>query len=175
MDLFIATVRRISIFFGVVSVALLLAAVLAVCHLVFVRYALRQSAVWQHEFVTFSLVAATFFGSPYVLLIRGHVNVELLPVYLGRRGRFALALLASGLSFAFCLVLTWSGYDWWHEAWANDWRHDTVWAPMLWVPWSALPLGMGLVCLQYLADILALLTGRAAPFGLPDDPLETSP
>ncbi len=166
MERFIASVRRLSQICGIIAVALLLASVLAVCHLVFVRYALRESAIWQHEFVTFSLVAATFLGSPYVLMVRGHVNVDLLPLYLGRRGRMALALLASGLSLAFCVALAWTGVGWWHEAWANDWRGETVWAPRLWIPWLALPVGMALVCLQYVADILALVTGRAMPFGI---------
>ena len=166
MTLFIDSVRFLSRICGIVAVALLLGAVLVVCHLVFVRYALGQSAIWQHEFVTFSLVAATFLGSPYVLMVRGHVNVDLLPLYLGPRARFALALLASGLSLAFCLVLTWTGSLWWHEAWANGWRGETVWAPLLWIPWAAMPLGMALLSLQYLADILALLTGRDQPFGM---------
>ena len=58
--------------------------------MVFVRYVLKGSAIWQHEFVTFSLIGATFIGAPYVLLTRGHVNVDLLPLYLGPRGRLAL-------------------------------------------------------------------------------------
>lgn len=165
MSAFIATVRRLSTLCGYLSVALLLAAVLVVCHLVFVRYALGQSAIWQHEFVTFSLVGATFLGSPYVLMIRGHVNVDLLPLYLGKRGRLALALFASGLSLAFCLIVMWTGWSWWHEAWAKGWRNETVWSPPLWIPWLSLPLGMALISLQYVADILALLTGRAKPFG----------
>ncbi len=166
MNLFIEAVRRLSQACGVLSVVLLLAAVVAVCHLVFVRYALGQSAIWQHEFVTFSLIGSTFLGSPYVLMVRGHVNVDLLPLYLGARGRFALALLASGLSLAFCVALFWSGYLWWYEAWANDWHGETVWAPRLWIPWLSLPAGIGLLALQYLADILALLTGRDMPFAM---------
>ncbi len=165
MLLFVESVRRLSVFCGVLAVGLLLAAVLVVCQLVFVRYALNLSAIWQHEFVTYSLVGATFLGSPYVLLTRGHVNVDLLPHYLGRRGRLALALVASALSLAFCLVLGWTSIDWWHEAFANDWRGETVWAPRLWIPWLAMPLGIGLLCLQYLADIVALLGGHAMPFG----------
>ena len=166
MLLFVESVRRLSVFCGVLAVGLLLAAVLVVCQLVFVRYALNLSAIWQHEFVTYSLVGATFLGSPYVLLTRGHVNVDLLPHYLGRRGRLALALVASSLSLAFCLVLGWTSIGWWHEAFANDWRGETVWAPRLWIPWLAMPLGIGLLCLQYLADIVALLGGHAMPFGL---------
>jgi len=166
MDAFIAAVRRLSQICGIVAALLLLAAVLVVCQLVFVRYILNESAIWQHEFVTFSLIGSTFLGAPYLLLTHGHVNVDLMPIYLGPRGRLALAVLASGLSLAFCLVVGWAGLQWWHEAWASDWRGETVWAPPLWVPYLAVPLGLGLVALQYIADIAALLTGRAMPFGL---------
>jgi len=170
MTVFIETVRRLSQLCGLVSAALLLAAVIVVCQLVVVRYALRESAIWQHEFVTFALVGATLIGSPYVLLTRGHVNVDLLPTYLGPRGRLALALLASGLSLAFCLTIAVTGFLWWHEAWAGGWRGETVWAPRLWIPYLAMPLGIGLLSLQYLADILALVTGRDLPFGLARKP-----
>lgn len=169
MTLFIAMVRRLSQLCGILSVLLLLAAVFAVCHLVFVRYVLRESAIWQHEFVTFALIGATFIGAPYVLLRRGHVNVDLLPLYLGQRGRLALALFASGVALAFCLVAMWTGIGWWHEAWAKGWRNETVWAPPLWIPRLSLPIGMALISLQYVADILALVTGRDAPFGMTDE------
>lgn len=155
---------------GLVAVLLLLAAVLVVCHLVFVRYVLVESAIWQHEFVTYSLIGATFIGSPYVLLTRGHVNVDLLPHYLSGPAKFALALLASGLGLAFCLLLAWKGFVFFHEAWATGETGPTVWAPPLWIPRLAMPLGMALMCLQYLADILALVTGRAAPFAALERP-----
>ncbi|MDX1711373.1 MAG: TRAP transporter small permease [Rhodovibrionaceae bacterium] len=164
MELFVTWIWRLSRLMGIISAALLLAAVSAVCHLVFVRYVLNESAIWQHEFVTFSVIGATLLGSPYVLLHRGHVNVDLLPLYLGKRSKMALALFASGASFLFCAVLTYYGYTFWHESWANDWRAETVWAPPLWVPYASIPLGFGLTALQYLADILALLTGRDQPF-----------
>ena len=62
--------------------------------MVFVRYVLNQNTIWQTDFVTYSLVAATFIGSPYVLMTRGHVNVDVLPLYSGPRARFWLALFA---------------------------------------------------------------------------------
>ena len=116
MDLFVQSVRRVSTVCGVLSVGLLLAAVLVVCQLVFVRYVLGASAIWQHEFVTYALVAATFLGSPYVLLTRGHVNVDLLPHYLGPRGKLLMALFASLLSLGFCAIIGWTSISWWHEA-----------------------------------------------------------
>lgn len=163
---FIAAVEKLSQLTGTVAVLLLLAAVFGVCHLVFVRYVLVESAIWQHEFVTFTVVGATFIGSPYVLLTRGHVNVDLLPVYLPYGARFALALLAAGLGLMFCALIAVYGFLFFEEAWVTGETAASVWAPPLWIPRLSLPLGMGLMCLQYVADILALLTGRAAPFGM---------
>ena len=56
--------------------------------MVFVRYVLNQTTIWQTDFTTWSLVAATFIGSPYLLLNRGHVNVDVLPLHLTGRPRW---------------------------------------------------------------------------------------
>jgi TRAP-type C4-dicarboxylate transport system permease small subunit len=164
VDRFIGAVAWLSRLGGVAAAALLLAAVLVICQMVFVRYVLQGSAVWQHEFATFSLIGATFIGAPYVLLTHGHVNVDLLPVYLGPRGRFALALLAALISLTFCIILGWYGFGFWYQSYIEDWHAQTVWRPPLWVPYAAVPLGMGVTSLQYVAEILALVTGRQAQF-----------
>ncbi|MCB1883506.1 MAG: TRAP transporter small permease [Geminicoccaceae bacterium] len=169
MDLFIRAVGAVSTALGVVSILLLLAGVLVVCQLVLVRYVFAQSAIWQHEFVTYALIAATFLGSPYVLMTRGHVNVDLVPLYLPRGPRFALALLAAGLGFAFCLLLAFWSFFFFREVWLSGETGSTIWAPPLWVPRLSMPVGFGLMCLQYVADILALVTGREAPFGIEEE------
>ena len=171
LDHLIGAIDRLSQLGAVLAVGLLLAAVLVICEMVFVRYVLAASAIWQHEFVTYSLIGATFIGAPYVMLTRGHVNVDLVPLYLGPRGRRLLALLALLVSLAFCALLAGYGFAFWHEAFVNDWHSETVWRPPLWIPYGALPLGMGLLALQCVAEILALLSGRRPPFGLgPDAP-----
>jgi TRAP-type C4-dicarboxylate transport system permease small subunit len=164
LDRLIGAVALLSRAGGVIAVGLLLAGVLVICQMVFVRYVLKASAIWQHEFVTYSLIAATFIGAPYVLLTRGHVNVDLVPLYLGARGRLALAVVASLVTLVFCALLTWYGVAFWYEAWVNDWHAETVWRPPLWVPYFAVPLGMGLMTLQALTGLVALLAGREAPF-----------
>ena len=163
-DRFIGAVGWLSRLGGGVAVALLLAAVLVICEMVFVRYVLKGSAIWQHEFVTFSLIGATFIGAPYVLLTRGHVYVDLVPHYLGPRAGFVLAVLAGLISLAFCAMLAGYGFAFWYQAWSNDWHAETVWRPPLWIPYFAVPLGMGLLALQSRAGHGALLTGREAPF-----------
>ncbi len=166
MDAFINTVRTLSRIAGVIAALLLAAAVIVVCQQVVMRYILNQSTVWQTEFVTYAIVAATFIGSPYVLLMRGHVNVDLLPLYLPHGARVVLALVVSAAALLFCLVLAWSGYELWHEAWAAGWTASTVWAPPLWIVYLPMAVGLALLALQYVADIVCLLTGREMPFGL---------
>lgn len=170
MDRFVAIVRRLSQACGITAAVLLAAATLVVCQMVVMRYFLGASTVWQTEFVIYAIVASTFIGAPYVLLHKGHVNVDLVPLYVRHRTRLVLALLGSFASLAFCLIVAIYGGHYLYEAWAGGWRTETVWAVPLWIPLLALPLGMGLLSLQYIADILCLVTGRDAPFGM--DPEE---
>ncbi len=149
---------------GVIAAVLVGLAIIVVCQMVVMRYFLNASTIWQTEFVIFSLVGSTFIGCPYVLLVKGHVNVDLLPHYMGPRGRFVLALTASLLGLLFCAVLTWKGFEFFYEALVNDWTTDTIWALPLWIPYLSIPLGIGLMSLQYVADIMALVTGNDMPF-----------
>jgi TRAP-type C4-dicarboxylate transport system permease small subunit len=169
MDTFINTVKKASNLCGIAAGILVGLAILVVCQMVFMRYVLGASTIWQTEFVIFSLVGSTLIGSPYVLLIRGHVNVDLLPIYLGRRGRYAMALIASSLGLIFCLLLGVTGFELFYEALTKGWRTDTVWSLPLWIPYIALPIGIGILCLQYVADICSIATGREMPFGLSTD------
>lgn len=170
MDGFIRTVRTLSLASGVLAAVGLAAAVIVVCQMVTLRYALNESTVWQTEFVVYCLVAATLIGSPYVLLKRGHVNVDLLPHYLPHRARLALALVAAAISLSFCLLLAWTGWLLFHEAAVNGWKTDSMWELPLWIAYLPLPLGIGLLSLQYCADIACLVSGRDMPFGMrPED------
>jgi TRAP-type C4-dicarboxylate transport system permease small subunit len=145
---------------------------------VFVRYVLNHNTIWQTDFTTYSLVAATFIGSPYVLLSRGHVNVDVLPHYLGDRARYRLALFAAVMSFAFAAVMTVLTFQFWLEAWESRWVSDTMWRVRLWIPYAAMPIGLGVLSLQYVADIIKLVSGQEPPFGYaPQEagPAETAP
>jgi len=166
MKVFNKLVGAISDVCGIIAAVLVGLAILVVCQMVVIRYFLNGSTIWQTEFVIFSLVAATFIGCPYVLKLKGHVNVDLLPNYLGQRGRFIMALIASSLGLLFCAVLTWKGYELFHEALVNKWTTDSIWALPLWIPYLSLPVGIGLMSLQYVADIMALISGDDLPFGM---------
>jgi TRAP-type C4-dicarboxylate transport system permease small subunit len=166
-DRFARAVHRISRLCGYVAAGFVGLAVVVVCQMVFVRYVLNQSTIWQTDLITYCITAATFVGSPYVLLTRGHVNVNVLPLHLPSRPRYALALFASIVSAAFCAVMTVMTFLFWKEAWDQRWVSDTMWRARLWIPYSSMPIGLGLLTLQYVVDIMSLATGRDAPFDIP--------
>jgi TRAP-type C4-dicarboxylate transport system permease small subunit len=166
MDRFVRGITLLSQACGVFAAALIAASVVIVCQMVFVRYMLNETTIWQTDFVTVSIVAATFIGSPYLLLNRGHVNVDVLPIYLGPEGRYRLALASMLMSFAFCAVMTVLTAQFWYEAWENNWRSESMWRARLWIPYAAMPIGLGLLTLQYVAELFKLVTGREPPFGL---------
>lgn len=169
---FATFVRLLSRISGVFSILLILLSILVVCQMIFQRAVLGQSTIWQTEFVIFALIAATFIGAPYVLLTRGHVNVDLLPLLLGHKARVILALFASVLALVFCFALFYQSLFWWHETFVTDRLTSSMWRARLWIPYLSIPVGMGLICLQYVVDIWAIATGRDMPFGLkPEDGL----
>src|SRR5439155_12870008 len=134
--------------------------------MVFVRFVLNENTSWQTDFVTYSLVAATFIGSPYVLLTRGHVNVDVLPHYLRRRARFALAIVATLVAMAFSFTMLVLATNYWHEAWTQRWLSNTMWRVRLWIPYASMPVGLGILSLQYIVELYGLATGREPPFGI---------
>ena len=169
MDAYIKAVAFLSRLAGVIAACLIGFGVLVICDMVIERYVFNLTTVWQIDVVTYSTVAATFIGSAYVLMTRGHVNVDILPIYLGPAPRWWLALLTILAALAFCVVLFVLCTIYWHEAWAGNWRSDTVWRARLWIPYAAMPIGLGLLLLQYVAELICLLTGRSPPFGLGND------
>jgi TRAP-type C4-dicarboxylate transport system permease small subunit len=166
VESFVRGVRFLSNVCGIIAAALIGAAVVIVCQMVFVRYVLNANTIWQTDFVTYSLIAATFVGSPYVMMIRGHVNVDVLPHYVGRGKRWWLAVFSALLTLAFCVAITVLTFDFWKEAWDKNWVSDTMWRARLWIPYASMPIGLGLLTLQCVADLGNLLTGRDPPFGI---------
>lgn len=163
---YISFTRRLSVLLGIIAACLLVVAVVIVCQMVFLRYVLNESTSWQTEFVSYTLIASTFLGSPYVLLRRGHVFVELVPMMLTEKRRFLLALFAYTTSALFCIVMAYFSFEFWYEAWVEEWRSDTMWEPKLWKAYLSMPTGFIAISLQYIADLLCLVNGRDTPFGL---------
>lgn len=163
---FLKAVAAISTFAGWCSAAMILSAVFITCQMIFMRFVLNASTIWQTELVVYLMVTATLIGLPYVQHMRGHVNVDLIPIMLPRRLQFYLCILTLSLSIAIVALMLYYGFDYWHIAWSKGWTSDTIWAVRLWIPYMALPVGFALFLLQLIADLVAVVLKIDAPFGL---------
>jgi TRAP-type C4-dicarboxylate transport system permease small subunit len=151
---------------GVTGALLIGVAVLVICDMVIERYIFNLTTIWQIDVVTYCIVGATFISSPYVLMTRGHVNVDILPLHVGPATRYWLALGTSLIALAFVVVIFILCTAYWYEAYSELWRSQTVWRARLWIPYLSMPVGLGLLMLQYIADIICVATGRVSPFGI---------
>jgi TRAP-type C4-dicarboxylate transport system permease small subunit len=101
-------------------------------------------------------------------MTRGHVNVDILPLHISPKARYWLALVTSLIALALCVALFLLCTSYWYEAYKDTWLSNTVWRARLWIPLLSMPVGLGLLTLQYVVEILALVTGREPPFGIKD-------
>lgn len=157
LDLLLARLNRLIMLAA--SVALIAASVI-LSYSVVTRYLFHMPTYWQDEASVFLLVGATFLSSAHVQSRRGHVAIEaitgLLPVGVNRV-RLVLVDIAS---FLFCAFFTWKSWVLLHEAWIDGQVSSSTWAPPLWIPYSIMMLGMGLLSLQLLAQVAAGLARR---------------
>lgn len=167
-NLFLRIVAALSTLAGWCSAAMIVAAVGITCQMIFIRFVLNGSTVWQTEAVIYLAIASTLIGLPYVQRLRGHVNVDLIPLSLSPRARFIMALFTLSLSILMVALMLWYGFEFWHLAFERNWKSDTVWGVRLWIPYAALPIGFALFLLQLIADLIAVILKIDTPFGLED-------
>ncbi len=134
---------------------MILVSVVITCQMIWMRFVLNESTIWQTEAVTYLMIAATLIGLPYVQLLRGHVNVDLVPMLLPPLVRKVLALVVLLLSIAVISVMAVHGFELFHTALERNWTSESIWGVALWIPYLAMPVGFGLFVLQLLADLVA--------------------
>jgi TRAP-type C4-dicarboxylate transport system permease small subunit len=151
---FISLTDNLSRIFAVVSVLLLVAAMLVICQMIALRYFFRAPTIWQTDFVVYSATAAIFVGAPYVLQTNGHVGVDIVVNLLTGRARAVLQFASKLLGLSFCAAMFAASTYYVWEAVTLGWYTSSVWQIPVWIPALPMPIGFGLLCLQYFAEFL---------------------
>lgn len=151
---YIRLMDTLSVAVAVMAGVLLSLGVLSVVHMVFVRYVMGESTIWQTEFTTFAITASMLLGTPYVLKTGGHVAVTVLPDSLHGLPKRLMRISASLVGLLFCVALAYGCWYYFYEAYAFDWTTGTVWNPPLWPAILPVAVGASLLSLQYVAEIL---------------------
>ena len=150
---FVRAVDALSTGLAVAAAACLAAAMLIVVYMVIWR-ATGHSTYWEIELATYLIVATVLIGSPYCLMTRGHIGVDLLAHLMAARHRLALERVLAVLGIGVCLYLAWKGLDLTLEAFHKNETSGSAWDPPRWPFFALMPIGLGLTALQYVAELL---------------------
>ncbi len=164
LNSYIKFARNLSRVAGVIAALMILIAVLITVEMIWVRFVLNYSTAWQTETVIYMMIGATLIGLSYVQVLRGHVNVDLLPTFIKPKYKKSLATLTSLISIIIVFTMFIYGFDYWHIAFEKNWTSDTVTAVPLKYPYAALPIGFGLFLNQLIADFLSMIMNKEQPF-----------
>jgi TRAP-type C4-dicarboxylate transport system permease small subunit len=140
---FLKGVAFLSLLSGWTAAGLIVARWLITCQMIFVRFVLNQSTIWQTEAVIYMMIAATHAG-PALRAVPAR-PCERGPHPAGPADAAAQGAVLRHHVAAIAIIASWLfyGYEYWHFAWERNWRSDTVWGVRLWIPYLALPIGFG--------------------------------
>jgi len=140
--------------------ALAAATVLAVAGVI-LRYLFNYVIFWGEELTIYLIIFSTFIGAVVTLRHNEHVNVDILPALI-RRARRGFALLASGLTITYCVVI--GGYAW-EMVFAPIARNTTTAALQvpLWMVQFVLPVGLTLMLLRAVEMVWRVARGGDLP------------
>lgn len=142
------------------------------------RYFLNSPTIWAHELSTMLYGGFCLLAGAYTLRHRGHVRSEVIWGLLGPRGKAACDTLIFAIGLFVMGVFFKMSFDFAAESWAvKEYSNKSVWQPALYPIKTVIPVAVGLVWLQNLAEFLrALLVALGIDFvdpregEAPDDP-----
>ena len=151
---------------NLLAVAAALATATAGCVLtweVIGRYFLSIPSDWQDELSVFLLIGATFGSAAWTQARRGHVGIDALAQILPPGADRVRRLVADVCSLAFVTFFAWKSWQMLVEVWTEDQTTPSAWGPPLWIPYSCMTFGMGLLAVQLLLQVLSSRHASASP------------
>ncbi len=144
----------------VAAASLGLAALLAILGVI-LRYTFGYVIFWGEEAVIYLIILSTFVGAVVTLRHNEHVNIDILPLLLGERGKRAVAVIGALMTVVYCAVI--GGYAWLMitEPAAQDSITPALRLP-LWIVQLTVPIGLTLMLLRALEILYRTARGRQA-------------
>jgi TRAP-type C4-dicarboxylate transport system permease small subunit len=120
------------------SVALIATYAVLVLLQVLFRYVLNQPLFWAEEVIRYGLVWSVMLGSALVAHERGHVRIDVIGAFMGRRGQQVVDLIAGGITWAFTLLLLVAGVQF---VMRTLFQHSASLGVPMWTVYAAVPVG----------------------------------
>lgn len=145
---------RINLFCAILGAVLLFGIATIVCFEVLGRALGARSQLWVIEVSEYALLFITFLGAPYLLEKNRHVVMDLLVNKLYGFGKRVSQFLNSLIGLLICLALTYVGVQVVLDQLEFGTREVTVMRPLSWWITSAMPIGTGLMAVQFLDGLI---------------------
>lgn len=152
---------RLNLICAILGAALLFFIATIICFEVTARALGGASRLWVIEVSEYALLFITFLGAPYLLEKNAHVLIDLVYNKFSGKIRMFVQILNSGIGFVCCAILTVVGVLVVIEQFSLGVREVTVMRPTSWWITASLPLGAGLMSVQFLDQVLRTFRGEA--------------
>lgn len=147
---------------AIAGAALLFGIAAIVCWEVLGRALGAPSRLWVIEVSEYALLFVTFLGAPYLLEKNRHVVLDLVLNSLTGRRQTVAQVLNAAIGLGVCGLLTVIGILVVIEQFTVGVREVTVMRPHSWWITAAMPLGTGLMAVQFLDAMVRALRGEDA-------------
>ena len=134
------------------------------------RYFLNAPTIWAHELSTMLYGSFCILAGSYTLRHQGHVRSEVIYALFPPRIRALCDVIVFALTLVVLFMFLRMSYDFAATSWAaKEFSSRSTWQPPLYPFKSVVPVAVGLLILQVLAEFLRALLRLA---GVPDDALQ---
>lgn len=145
---------RINLICAIIGATLLFGIAAIVCFEVIGRALGAPSRLWVIEASEYALLFITFLGAPYLLELNRHVVMDLLVNVLHGVRKQISQFVNSLIGLLVCLVLTYVGVQVVLDQLELGTREVTVMRPQSWWITAAMPIGTGLMAVQFLDALI---------------------
>jgi len=145
-------------YLGILGLAFM---VVSISYDVVMRYIFYAPTRWALEVNTFLLAFLCIIPAADVLRLGSQIRITVLYDRFRPAMRARLDIMRSAAGLFFCVLMVWKGADMAWKAWLHNDRMSTSLGTPMFIPYLFLPIGFGLLGLQYL--LLAIKKKKAQP------------
>ncbi|MEH6354554.1 MAG: TRAP transporter small permease [Marinobacter sp.] len=127
---------------------------LTICYDVIMRYVFVAPTSWSLEINTFLLVYLAVVGAGEAQRHDAHIRITFFTQRFPKSGQALITMLTSALGLVFCAIMVWRGSLMAHDAWEYSERVSSAFGTPMVYPYALIPIGFGVLGLQFLIDIL---------------------
>jgi TRAP-type C4-dicarboxylate transport system permease small subunit len=143
------------------AVVLMFAMAVIVTVAVGFRYFLNSPLSWAGEVSIFLLIWISFIGGSLGLKYKSQASVTILTDYLPKKTQTALAAAAHLFMLIFLFIVLYFTYKWIFSPGVTFQKSSAMLLPM-WIPYSAVPLGLTCAAVHLLSNLVDLFRKEAA-------------